>query len=589
MQNQSATHEYARLKGQSVFVESGAFADYGGWVLDTQFIVNMGSAYLLAHGLGQPVADAATTVRFPSKGEYKVWAFTRDWVAPWKTGVAPGLFRVLVDGGDCGATFGNEGAAWHWQCGGKVSVSRAEARVALHDLTGFEGRCAALFFTRDEDFVPPNDLEALTAFRRAMCGTEETVDCGAFDLLVAGGGIAGICAALSAAREGLTVALVQDRFVVGGNNSSEVRVWLGGETCFPPYSKVGSIVTELEQERKAHYGPTNTPDLYEDEKKLALLQKEKNITLLLGHTLVGAETDNGIIQSALLYEARTGAFKTAKAALFVDATGDGALGAAAGADFEVTTNGHMGMTNVWYIEDTGAPQTFPRCPWAIDLTHCDFPGRKGTKYASKMPRENTLGGWYWESGMEHDPIEKAEYARDTNFRAMYGAWDCLKNVDHDYETFRLGSSVYIGGKRESRRFMGDVLLTKSEVKAARAYDDACVPSTWSFDVHYPKREFYASYHEGDAFLTTAYYEHFPKPYFVPYRCLYSRNVGNLFVAGRNVSVSHDALGTVRVMRTGGMMGEVVGKAAAICKARGVLPRGVYEKHLETLLDMCRGE
>ena len=575
------------LKESSVFIESGAFDSYGGWVLDTQFIPNMGSAYLLAHGLGEAVADAVTTVTFPQKGEYNMWAFTRDWVAPWKTGVAPGLFKVLVNGAESDVVFGSENADWHWQYGGKIVVEDANAEVRMRDFTGFEGRFAALFFTSKEGVAPPDDITELAAFRRYLCGNDKEEQAGKYDLVVAGGGIAGICAALSAARQGLTVAFIQDRPVVGGNNSSEVRVWLGGETNFEPFPHVGDIVAELKQEHEEHYGSDNRAELYEDERKLGLLEQEKNVTLFMEHALVDAEMDGGLIKAALICDVKSGAYKRVEGSLFLDSTGDGILGAAAKADFEMTTNGHMGMTNVWHVVDTGAPQTFVKCPWAIDLSGCKFPGRADTAnlYGQKNG-EKSFGCWYWESGCEHDPIEKAEYARDTNFRSMYGAWDCVKNVDGDFVNYKLGNCAYIGGKRESRRFFGDVVLTKSEVYSGKVYEDGCVPSTWNFDVHYPDRKFYPAFHEGDAFLTQDYHEQFNKPYFVPYRCFYSRNVGNLFLAGRNVSVSHDALGTVRVMRTGGMMGEVVGKAAAVCKNHGALPRDVYEKYLEEFLSLC---
>jgi hypothetical protein len=127
--------------------------------------------------------------------------------------------------------------------------------------------------------------------------------------------------------------------------------------------------------------------------------------------------------------------------------------------------------------------------------------------------------------------------------------------------------------------LGDVILTKAEVIAQRAFVDGCVPSTWNFDVHYPDRRFYAAFHEGDGFLTKDYRDLYKTPYFIPYRCLYSRNITNLFMAGRNISVTHDALGAARVMRTCGMMGEVVGYAARVCLEYGIAPRQVYEQQL----------
>ncbi len=144
-------------------------------------------------------------------------------------------------------------------------------------------------------------------------------------------------------------------------------------------------------------------------------------------------------------------------------------------------------------------QTFPRCHWAIDLSNVDFPGREWVKDIYGKENELSLGCWFWESGCEIDPIAGAEYTRDTNFRAMYGARDCLKNVDHSYETYELGFSSYIGGKRESRRLLGDIILTKSDVYKGVEFDDRCVPSTWNFDVHYPDKRFYAAFHEGDGF------------------------------------------------------------------------------------------
>ena len=576
--------DYTVLKDKSLFIEVGTFDNCGGWVLDTQFIPNMGSAFLLAHGLGNPVENANTKVSFPAAGAYRVFAFTRDWVAPWKEGVAPGLFEVHINGKPLKTVFGNEDAEWHWQYGGTVSIVNVNSSISLHDLTGFEGRCAGLFFTMDKEITPPDDIDELKKFRRILCDHTQDEYCGKFDIVVAGGGIAGICAALSAARNGLTVALVQDRPVVGGNNSSEVRVWLGGETNFEPYPNVGNIVKELDQERRAHYGKDNIGEIYEDDKKLALLKAEKNITLFMEHFLIDCETEDAIIKNVLLYNVREGSYKKINADLFVDATGDATLGFASGADYEVTTNGHMGMTNVWYVEDTGKEQKFPACPWAIDVTNANFPGRVTAVNKNNAERFNRFGGWYWESGCEHDPIEKAEYMRDTNFRAMYGVWDCVKNTDNEYKTYKIGNAAYIGGKRESRRLIGDILLNKSDVYHGYEFKDRCVPSTWSFDVHYPNKKYYSAFHEGDGFITQDYHERFKTPYFIPYRCLYSRNIKNLFMAGRNVSVTHDALGTVRVMRTGGMMGEVIGKAAAICKEYNALPRDVYEKYLDEFIN-----
>jgi len=169
---------------------------------------------------------------------------------------------------------------------------------------------------------------------------------------------------------------------------------------------------------------------------------------------------------------------------------------------------------------------------------------------------------------------------------MFGAWDCLKNVEERYPNHKLSWAAYVSGPRESRRLLGDVVLTVEDISGARAFDDACVPTSWPIDVHRPD-ERYSRGFEGDAFIARADMPGYDVPYWVPYRCLYSRNVENLFAAGRDISVTHEALGAVRVMRTCGMMGEVVGMAASICRKHDTTPRGVYRDHLEELKELMR--
>jgi hypothetical protein len=135
----------------NIFLEAEQFTNTGGWMVDQQFMDQMGSPYLLAHGLGEPVRDAETTAKFPAAGKYRVWVRTRDWVAPWKAPGAPGRFQLVINGRAVKTTFGTEGAAWHWQDGGTVTVKK-EAEIALHDLTGFEGRCDAVVFCSDLKF-----------------------------------------------------------------------------------------------------------------------------------------------------------------------------------------------------------------------------------------------------------------------------------------------------------------------------------------------------------------------------------------------------------------------------------------------------
>jgi len=562
------TASSAAEEAKVVLVEAEAFQRLGGWAVDQQFMDEMGSPYLLAHGLGEPVADANTQVRFPAAGTYRVWVRTCDWVARWKAPGAPGRFGVLIDGVPLKATFGTEGASWHWQDGGTVDVAAGAVRIALHDLTGFEGRCDAICFVPKDGPAPPEDLKALTAFRVKLgVLAEKPTEAGAFDLVVVGGGIGGTCAALSAARLGLKVALIQDRPVLGGNNSGEVRVWLQGGTNYPPYPRVGDLTREFEPARRSH-GPTgNTGELYEDARRVELVKAEKNVSLFLGWRGNAVEMRDGRIVAVVAQNIRTADRLRFEAKLVADCTGHGVIGALAAADHDMTKKGHMGRSNLWNIADTGKPVSFPRCPWALDLSDRPFPKQ--------------LGVWFWESGFDHDPFAKGEYIRDWNLRALYGAWDALKNARKEYPNHKLVWAAYVSGTRESRRLLGDVVLTKDDVLTQRAFPDACFPTDWSIDLHLPDPRYEKGF-EGDAFISRALFTHFKKPYWVPYRCLYSRNVPNLFMAGRDVSVTHEALGTVRVMRTCGMMGEVVGMAASICKEYGTTPRGVYREYLAQL-------
>jgi FAD dependent oxidoreductase len=574
-------------KHTPILVEAEAFSSYGGWVLDPQFMDIMGSPYLLAHGLGRPVADATTEVDSPAPGTYRVWVRTKDWVAQWKAPGAPGKFQVHINGKALEPTFGTVGAEWRWQDGGSVELPVGKVAVALRDLTGFEGRCDAILLTRDTQFVPPNKDPEMAVFRRACLGQPEQPEtAGEFDLVVTGGGIAGTCAALSAARLGLKVALIQDRPVLGGNNSSEVRVWLQGARNKEPWPRIGDVVAELEQAKSAHYGPSNTGEIYEDEKKLALVRAETNITLVLEHRVNGAAVEEGRISSVIAQSTRTGRRQRFVGKYFADCTGDASVGALAGADFEMEPKGHMGPCNLWNVAPTQEKVSFPRCPWALDLSDKPFPGRgKGKADPGK------LGGWYWESGFDWDPMQEMESVRDWNFRAMYGAWDALKNVDKVLPDYTLNWSAHILGKRESRRLMGDVVLMFADLTSDRQFPDPAAPTGWSNDLHLPDPKYVKGF-EGKAFISHALFGEFPaykekRPFWVPYRALYSRNIGNLFMAGRCISVKHEALGAVRVMRTGGCMGEVVGMAASLCVKHDATPRAVYEKHLSELQEIMR--
>jgi hypothetical protein len=585
----------------------------------------MGSPYLLAHGLGAPVADATTTVAFPQPGDYRVWVRTRDWVGQWKkpgTPMAmkavgtPGRFQVFVAGEPLGITFGAEGADWHWQDGGIVRICQNSVTLALHDLTGFDGRCDAILFSASHQAVPPNENPALRDLRRLLSGFPETpTDAGSFDFVVVGGGIAGCCAAVSAARLGCKVALIQDRPVLGGNNSSEVRVGLSGLIHQQPYPRLGDVVDEIgpighwtlweaEQDPesarsrrileviKAHpektihnAGPASN---YEDDRKIDFVRSEPNLSLFLGMHASGVEMDGTRIAAVIAQDIRTGERLRFKARLFSDCSGDGNLGFLAGADFAEGREARhetgeelavdeadrmvMGTSVQWHADEEPVPSSFPDCPWAV-------------QFDDKTCIPATRGDWDWETGATRDQVQEFEHIRDYSFRVIYGNWAVLKNHPRFKDEFarqRLAWVACIGGKRESRRLMGDVVLRQQDIVEQTAFPDACVTTTWVIDLHYPRKPVCAC----EAFQSEARALEV-QPYPIPYRCLYSRNIGNLMMAGRNISVTHVALGTVRVMRTTGMMGEVLGMAASLCMQHDATPRGIYESHLEELRQLMQ--
>ncbi len=559
-----------------VLVEAESFANPGGWSLDTQFIEIMGSPYLLAHGLGRPVADATTTVHLPRLGKYRVWARTKDWVACWQAPGAPGRFQVLLDGTALPETFGTKGSEWFWQPGGEVEVKSPEVKVALHDLTGFDGRCDAVFFTSDAAEEPPVAEDKLSAWRRELLELPaQPVETGPFDLVVVGGGYSGMATAISAARMGCRVALIQDRPVLGGNGSSEVRVWAQGGTRRGRYPYLGEIVEEFMDRAKQSPG---TYEEFGDAKKEALVRAERNIALFFNYHADRVETKGNRIVAVEALHTLTSERRRFSGRLFADCTGHGTIGFLAGADHAVQREGHLGMSNMWRWDQADGPQPFPETPWALDLDLDDFP----------YPQRNH-GEWFWESGFNQDPIQDLEYTRDWNLRAVFGAFNAMKNRGGKagHVNARLVWVAYIGGTRESRQLLGDVILTRQDIVEKKPYPDGCVPTTWDIDLHYPKKQYQKKYPQNP-FISMAVFDQSvdrQHGYPVPYRCFYSRNVGNLFMAGRCVSVTHEALGTVRVMKTGGMMGEVVGKAASICARYDCSPREVYAEHFAELQEL----
>jgi hypothetical protein len=430
--------------------------------------------------------------------------------------------------------------------------------------------------------------------------------------------MAGCCAAVSAARLGCRVALIHDRPVLGGSNSPESRVGLSGLIHQQPYPRLGDLVDEIgpigywnlhdatlapesprsrevlaviasHPEKKEHNaGPA---DNYEDGQKLRVVQSEKNLQLFLMTRVIKAEVEGVRIAAVVGKDVATGRERRFRGRLFADCTGDGCVGFLAGADYRSGRESRnetgetlapeqpdavvMGVSVQWYSVSEKGASSFSECPWALTFTET-------------TAQALTRGDWDWETGMNLDSVRDIEQIRDHALRATYGNWAYLKNHSNkkaSYANRRLAWVAYVGGKRESRRLLGDVVLRQQDVEEKRAYPDACVTTTWGLDLHYPHPENSKRF-PGQEFRSVAKIKAIA-PYAIPYRCLYSRNVENLMMAGRDISVTHVVLGTVRVQRTTGMMGEVLGMAASICARHNATPRGVFEKHLGDLQELMR--
>jgi hypothetical protein len=233
----------------------------------------------------------------------------------------------------------------------------------------------------------------------------------------------------------------------------------------------------------------------------------------------------------------------------------------------------MGSSVQWYSGESAKPESFPDISWGLDFNE-------------KSVQVVKMGEWTWETGMKFDQIKDFEKIRDYGLMVIFSNWSYLKNHysgKEKYANSRLQWVAYVAGKRESRRLIGDLILKEQDLTEIVNYPDGTAPTSWTIDLHYPNPG-NTKYFPGEEFISIAIHKPI-YPYPIPYRCLYSRNVSNLFMAGRNISVTHVALGTVRVMRTTGMMGEVVGMAASICKKHDAMPRDVYSGYLSELKEL----
>jgi hypothetical protein len=394
------------------------------------------------------------------------------------------------------------------------------------------------------------------------------------DFLVAGGGMSGVCAAIAAARNGAQVVLVQDRSVLGGNASSEIKMHIVGADCHGTYPgrRESGLLEELRLEdavRNPHRSYSQW-DLLLYEK----VRQEKNITLLLDADLVGAEvaqdpvTGRRTIHSAKVVRNLMEDEFCIRAKFFADCTGDGRLGFEAGADFHIgreskreygeslaqeeADNRTLGSSILITARKYDSPQPFIAPDWVREFKSSDFKHRPIYSYE--------YGYWWFEWGGHLDTIKDNETIRHELLRIALGIWNYIKNsgAHPDSACWALDWVGSIPGKRESRRFLGPYVLTQNDVQGAVIFPDQVAFGGWWIDTHPPM-----GLDVPDQ--QPCVQHHMPHIYSLPLRCYHSRNVANLFFAGRNISATHIAFASTRVMGTCSVGGQAIGTAAALWK------------------------
>ena len=385
------------------------------------------------------------------------------------------------------------------------------------------------------------------------------------DLCVVGGGMAGLCCAIAAARHGIKVVLVQDRPVLGGNASGEIRMWIGGayrSGGSVPDVREGGIVEELFLEN-FYLNPALKFPIW-DSVLYGKAKAEENLTLLLNTSCFDATMDGNRIASIRAWQSNAETFHHISATYFADCSGDSILAPLTGASFmygreakstfsetippDVADKKTMGMSCIFQIRETDHKVSFTPPPWAYKFeTDADLP--------PVSPDQND-NFWWIEVGGEWDCIHDTDRCRDELVKICYGVWDHMKNYgDHGVDNWEMEWIGLLPGKRESRRYVGKHIVTQNDVEAKGRFDDIVAYAGWSMDDHFPEG-FY--YRKG---ITTVFHPA-PRPWGLPLRCMISENIENLVFAGRNISVSHAALSSSRVMATCAILGQALGTAVS---------------------------
>lgn len=420
-----------------------------------------------------------------------------------------------------------------------------------------------------------------------------------YQVIVIGGGLSGVCAALASARQGASTAIVQARSVFGGNNSSEVRMHVCGANCHAEKKDLAEtgILMELQLLNK-QVNPNYSFPMW-DMVMWGKLKAEPNLDCYLNTVMDDVQMDGERIAAVICRQSSTELVYRLEGDVFVDATGHGTLGYYAGAEFRYGSesraefqepdapdaeNGFtMGNTILFHSTDMGEDTPFMKPDWAYTYTEEDLQNRphgnvtwSHGENGVEEKYDVSSGYWWMELGGEcKNIIEETENLNDELFKSIFGVWDHIKNQPgHHAENYAMDWIGSVPGIRESRRLVGDYILNENDILENRFFDDGVAYGGWPIDVH-PEKGFH---HKG---LPTRYIN-FPGHYAIPYRCFYSKNVPNLMMAGRDISVSKLAMASTRVMGTCAIGGQAVGTAAGMAALLGITPRQLGQQYMPQL-------
>ena len=580
----------SNVTNEEMLIEAEDFDDYGGWVLDSQFDHEMGSPYLLAHGYGRPVADASTTVKLDQSGTYEVWVRAKDWVPAHH----PGRFELSLGAAKLECEFGANGQDWCWERAGSIELEAGPLKVTLHDLTGFDARCDAIYISRNGGQPIDGAEPDARAWRRRLRGLpDEPTAEGPFDVVFVGGGVTGSVGALAAARLGLRVAVVQNRPVLGGNASIEIGIGPRGEK--------GSLVAEAIARK---------PD--GDLQIGQLLTAEPNATIYLHHQVFDLELNGRVIESIDAREALSGREIRIAASQFIDCTGTAILAVLAGIPtmFGVESadefgeslapperlEQHHGHTVFFRTRMAEEPVEFPEAPWAIEVAKdfADLGGQAiepGTDNgdgpvveAFRPPSDDSFAKLarrlthYWEYGQWCDPYTEGEHIRDHLLRAIYGTMANVKAMEPEqWANLEFDWVAHVAGQGEFRRYIGDYVLTETDIRNHAVFPDAVLKNSGAFCLHHPIHDDYDFRLKSWTWDTRD-----DEPFDVPFRCLYAANLDNVMMAGKHISVTHVAGSVTKFMGNGAQHAIATAVAAVLCNKYAATPRSVHDHHLGEL-------